>query len=194
MKKLLIICLALIVFLTSCDLSYFKDWEKTPDTEVGGEESNEEEKEEEKEPELPHSEMVALSNLINRNGIESISCTVTSYWDSTMGERYRLSDVDEFLDLFLDANADLKFITDIPDVYDLYDQQYEIVKESEYEIEDYIIFYFFDCNGKVIACGDIYVNGLIYLYAAPATEFCVSVAPSNTDTADLMKLLRESNQ
>ncbi len=42
MKKLLIICLALIVFLTSCDLSYFKDWGKTPDTEVGGEEDKEE--------------------------------------------------------------------------------------------------------------------------------------------------------
>ena len=43
MKKLLIICLALIVFLTSCDLSYFKNWGKTPDTEVGGEEGKEEE-------------------------------------------------------------------------------------------------------------------------------------------------------
>ena len=194
MKKLLIICLALIIFLTSCDLSYFKDWGKTPDTEVGGEESNEEEKEEEKEPELPHSEMVALSDLVNRDDVVKIVCDITYFWDDTIGEHYRLTEVDEFLDLFLDANADLKFITDIPDVYDLYDQQYEIVKESKYEIEDYIIFYFFDCNGKVIACGDIYVNGLIYLYAAPATEFCVSVAPSNTSTADLISFLRESNQ
>ncbi len=138
--------------------------------------------------------MVALSDLINRDDVVEISCAITYFWDDTIGENYRLTDVDEFLDLFLDANADLQFITDIPDVYDLYDQQYEIVKESEYEIEDYIIFYFFDCNGKVIACGDIYANGLIYLYVAPATEFCVSVAPSNTDTADLMKLLRGSNQ
>ena len=188
MKKLLIICLALIVFLTSCDLSYFKDWGKTPDTEVDGEESNKEEKEEEKEPELPHSEMVALSDLINRDDVVKIVCDITYFWDDTIGEHYRLTEVDEFLYLFLDANADLQFITDIPEVYDLYDEQYEIVKESKFEIEDCILFYFSDCNKKVIAHGTIYANGLIDLIFE--NEVYVSVAPSNTDTADLIKFLR----
>ena len=194
MKKLLIICLALIVFLTSCDLSYFKDWGKTPDTEVGGEESNEEEKEEEKEPELPHSDMVALSDLINRDDIANISCIVTSFWDSTMGEHYRLSDVDEFLDLFLDANADLQCITDVPEVYDLFDEQYEVFRKSQISNDELIYFDFLDRNGEVIVGGTICANGLIALNHYSTNELYISVAPSNTSTADLISFLRESNQ
>lgn len=196
MKKLLILCLMLSLLLTSCDLSFITKWGKTPETEIGDEEGKEEveeeKKEEEKEPELPHSEMVALSELINRDDVVKIVCDITYFWDSSTGEHYRLTDVDEFLDLFLDANADLQFITDIPEVYDLYDQQYELVKKAKYEIEDCILFYFSDCNKEVVACGNIYANGLIYLISA--NDVYVSVSPMNTDTADLIDFLRESNQ
>ena len=193
MKKLLIICLALIIFLTSCDLSYFKDWEKTPDTEVGGEESNEEEKEEEKEPELPHSEMVALSDLINRDDVDMIVCDVTQYFITGI-ERYRLSDVDEFLDLFLDANADLQCITDVPEVYDLFDEQIKILRESERSNDEFIYFDFFDCNNEMLITGTIYPNGMIGMYIKNVKNSYVSIAPLNTNTADFINFLRESNQ
>ena len=193
MKKLLIICLALIVFLTSCDLSYFKDWGKTPDTEVGGEESKEEEKEEEKEPELPHSEMVALSDLINRDDVDIIVCDVTQYFITGI-ERYRLSDVDEFLDLFLDANADLQCITDVPDVYDLFDEQIKILRESERSNDEFIYFDFFDCNNEMLITGTIYPNGMIGMYIKNVKNSYVSIAPLNTNTADFINFLRECNQ
>ncbi len=189
MKKLLIICLALIVFLTSCDLSYFKDWGKTPDTEIDSEEG----KEEEKDPELPHSEMVALSDLINRDGIDMIVCDITQYYISGI-ERYRLSDVDEFLNLFLDANADLQCITDVPEVYDLFDEQYEVFRKSKISNDELIYFDFLDHNRKVIVGGTICANGLIALNYYSTNELYMSVAPSNTSTADLISFLRENNQ
>ena len=183
MKKLLIICLALIVFLTSCDLSYFKDWGKTPDTEVGGEESNEEEKEEEKEPELPHSEMVALSDLINRDDVVYVEFQITFFMEGSILSRHTTDNVDGFLELFLNKNSDLQFVCDIEDVYDLYDEKmkvsFDLVKKNEY----YVNYYLLDSDGHAIAGGVIYPDSTIgiIVYKPAHLPHYISSEASNTD-------------
>lgn len=192
MKKLFILCLMLSLILTSCDLRDLIELEKTPETEANGD--NAQNDEQENQPKLPCSDLVLLSNLIKRGDVAKIECVVTSFWDSTTGKHYYLSDVDEFLNLFLDANADLQFITDIPDVYDLFDEQIAILRESELSDDELIYFDLLDCNDMVLATGTIYPNGMIGMYISNMKNSYVSVSPLNTDIEDFINLFKENQQ
>jgi hypothetical protein len=187
MKKLLIICLALIVFLTSCDLSYFKDWGKTPDTEVGGEQSNEEEKK------LPQSEASTLSELINVEDVAYVEYSVTYQLDCSIPRPYCTDNVDSFFDILSDGSADMKFVTDIEGVHDLFDENFknswDVLATGEY----YVIYYLLDNNNKAIASGTIYPDKQIGVTVHQTKVFYFSASPSNVNLDLFIESINEKS-
>ena len=139
-KKLFIICLALIISLTSCDLSFLGEKDKTP------------------EPELPMSETVTLAELINKEDVAYIKHRSRIFLCSNF--LYATAyNVDDLFDLLIVPNLEKEFITDLADVHDQYDENYgnafSYVKNSRYE---YVEWYFYSESGKNIGILTLYPN------------------------------------
>ena len=187
MKKLFIICLALMVFLTSCDLNFLIESDITPDAE-----GKEEKLPEGGEETLPKSEAVTLSEIINIDDIAYVEYVVTYWLDSAIPRPHLTDNVDSFLDILSDGNSDLHFITDIEEVYDLFDENFKNSWDVHRNGEYYVIYYLLDSNNKGIATGTIYPDKQIGLTVFETEVFYFSESPSNVDLDSFIESISEA--
>ena len=184
MKKLFIVCLSLILLLTSCDIDYINDWINPQDTEEIEEKKKNEEAE---EPELPRSEAYTLSELVNVDDIAYVEFTVDYYLSSSIPRPYITDNVDSFLSLLQnDESSDLQFIADIEDVYDLCNKLLYESFDFSRNGDCYVIYYLLDCEKHTIAHGTIYCNNYINVFVSETDTLYCSESPANIDLESLI--------
>ena len=184
MKKLFIVCLSLILLLTSCDIDYINDWINPQDTEEIEEKKKNEEAE---EPELPRSEAYTLSELVNVDDIAYVQFTVDYYLSSSIPRPYITDNVDSFLSLLQnDESSDLQFIADIEDVYDLCNKLLYESFDFSRNGDCYVIYYLLDCEKHTIAHGTIYCNNYINVFVSETDTLYCSESPANIDLESLI--------
>ena len=181
MKKLFIICLALIISLTSCDLSLLGGKDKTP------------------EPELPMSETVTLAELINKEDVAYIKHKKTFHNDANNLTYITSHNVDELFAKVIEPNTDLEFIYDL-EGDDLFDQKWREAWDTIYPKngklgDKYIFWELFNSNGAWIGFLRIFSNSLVIYehldYSSHKAEYYVSVNYANLDFDQLLEDLYE---
>ena len=197
MKKILIICLAVIVFLTGCDISTL--WEgKTPDTETPNTETPETEtpkteadKVREEYPDLPMSETVTLGQLIKKEDVVYINHTINNFHSPTFLQAISY-DIDKLFSILVDPNSDKIFITDTVGVKDIYDVKWDEARANQFSADDYVSWSFYGENGE-IGVLTVYTSGFMKYYIPskkPTTKdlyFCLGY--SNVSVSELEDLL-----
>ena len=111
MGKILILCLAVVILLTGCDMSAL--WgnktpdTETPDTETPGTETpkTEADKVREEYPDLPMSETITLGELIKKEDVVYINHTINNFHSPTFLQAISY-DIDKLFSILVDPNSD----------------------------------------------------------------------------------------
>ena len=194
MKRLFVLCLVLVLSLTSCEINL---------PECGNNPDDDENK-------LPRSEAFAISQLINVEDVAYVEYRVDYWLSSSIPTPYLTDDVDSFFNLLDNENADAKFITDIEDTDDLFDEQFKAAWESlrmdedgNLRLADYVQYTLMNENKKTIALGNIYPNGTVGITVLnldsldpldPESEFYVTEVPLGINLAALVQYVNESRE
>lgn len=189
MKRIIVLCLMTVLIFTSCDINLHK-W---------GDELDQDENK------LPKSEALAISELINVEDVVYVEYRVTYHLSSSFPWPYCTDNVDSFFDLLDGQNADIKFITDIEDTDDLFDEQFEkawnslrMDEDGNLRLADFVYYNLMDENGRWIATGTIYPNGAVGITVFDLndpdanSEFYVTEAPLCIDLDALVQYINES--
>ena len=196
MKKILIICLAVIVFLTGCDISTL--WEgKTPDTETPNTETPETEtpktdieKFMEENPDLPMSETVTLGDRLHKEDVAYIQYGMTWFGLFGAAPLDTTYDVDGFFEYVIEKNLDKVMVTDIEgyDAYDkIMDDSWELIRKGEI----YVYIVYCDSEGKTVGTMSIYPDNTIVYYGHDIYIDYVSVGKSEVDVNTFYEAMLE---
>ena len=196
MRKILIIFLAVIVFLTGCDISTL--WEnKTPDTETPVIDTPETEtpktdieKFMEENPDLPMSETVTLGDRLHKEDVAYIQYGMTWFGLFGAAPLDTTYDVDGFFEYVIEKNLDKVMVTNIEgdDAYDkIMDDSWELIRKGEIYV--FIIF----CNSKGYTVGTMSIypdNAFVYCGHDTYIDY-VSVGKSEVDVNTFYEAMLE---
>ncbi len=176
MKKYIkiILCIALVFCLVSCDLSAILDHLKGTT---------------ENTTNTPSYKTVALKEFINKEDVFYIDYKETHYLDSSFA-RETIYDVDFIFELVINSNLELEFVV----MEDDEEAYFSIADEVHYNYVvkglPYAEFLFYNENGDLIGDLDIFPNNYIAYLDYSRKINMISIVAADVDVNEVLDILR----